>query len=1127
MEQVKKPGVEITQVVSGTTPAVSSPSLIPCVIGPAFEVVDLLNADSTLNADAELKNSQGNSVPYTQVPISISTQDFPTIHVQDKDQMQVLQDEVQVALFSSGEINQLDVRPSSAFLAFANKATRAGLFFYPNDNPANFNLKMNIAIDQRNVLDVTSDFRVNIAASSLDSLITKLATELSGHATVTKQTYTVGGVQKTGVLIQSNRYGAASSITLRKISNGVQAVHDVPWGLNNSLSYRVTGAGFTAFDSGISATSAYVTWSVETAVKGSSLTDTSALSDSRLLPKWANEDGTILSSPQSQITFGNTGDIPIKAATPISDGDLFYTTSGGFGANVSGIQIIQVESTRFKLGRVDTARSVYDASGNPTNQKYIEYPLNILSASSPFAPKNAFFVAKNITEENTDSTFASVSGEITDASYQEATPASIVLEFASFPLSGSTGTSLSITSIVNDGTPSTYSITVDQDFADEETLVASFQAQLDAQSSNIVVSSNNANEITLESSSSGKGQELSVTGNFLSSTTSTDTVLTAVGSDSTVDGLQGETLSLNFNGSVKDISINAITSSIEDFVGNVNETIGYVVCSFDSANAVIEFASYLKGVGGSIIVRKSTLAALLGFSSSVDTSSTGTGRPNPDLLVNSDGSIKIGAEILRNPLNGKPTQGIANIYIAYRALRLDLTAIANQPGLIKVSSLADINSVYGPISTRNPLGLGMYFTLLNAGDGVEISALGVSDVSSVEPNGTALSYIEAIEFLRSYEVYAIAPLSSSEQVIEAIDKHVKELSDPLLRAERVVITAPVNPIRRNPRVVLSGSNSQSTGNLDQIDLNSTPEAVLGSEGVDTSSSIPFQLSDGRQLFVTMSFGDDVRNYSVKEVDGSRITINRSLSNSQNADGFYSTESLPSEFSSVSFSLQLRGTLLTILGSNKLDKTAYAQTVRDKAQQYANRRQLRLYPDTVQAVLGGVNVALPSFYYACAIAGACSSVAPQEPFTRRKLLGFVDVIGPALESTQYDIISAGNSVIEVESSGEVPALRIQATTDVSSIESREWSVTRAVDYFAKTIRNALRRRIGSFNITQAYIDDLSTLLDSACTSASDAGLFKSASVTKLEQDKSQPDSLLCEIKVEVLYPANYIKIKIVI
>ena len=253
MEQVKKPGVEITQVVSGTTPAVSSPSLIPRVIGPAFEVVDLLNADSTLNADAELKNSQGNSVPYTQVPISISTQDFPTIHVQDKDQMQVLQDEVQVALFSSGEINQLDVRPSSAFLAFANKATRAGLFFYPNDNPANFNLKMNIAIDQRNVLNVTSDFRVNIAASSLDSLITKLATELSGYATVTKQTYTVGGVQKTGVLIQSNRYGAASSITLRKISNGVQAVHDIPWGLNNSLSYRVTGAGFTAFDSGISA----------------------------------------------------------------------------------------------------------------------------------------------------------------------------------------------------------------------------------------------------------------------------------------------------------------------------------------------------------------------------------------------------------------------------------------------------------------------------------------------------------------------------------------------------------------------------------------------------------------------------------------------------------------------------------------------------------------------------------------------------------------------------------------------------------------------------------------------------------------------------------------------------------
>ncbi len=199
-----------------------------------------------------------------------------------------------------------------------------------------------------------------------------------------------------------------------------------------------------------------------------------------------------------------------------------------------------------------------------------------------------------------------------------------------------------------------------------------------------------------------------------------------------------------------------------------------------------------------------------------------------------------------------------------------------------------------------------------------------------------------------------------------------------------------------------------------------------------------------------------------------------------------------------------------------------------AQQYLNRRQLRLYPDTiVSTAIGGIAQSYPSYYYAAAVAGACASVAPQEPFTRLPLVGFSDVTGPDLERAHLDTISAGNAVIEVDVPGERPAFRLQATTDVSSIESREWSITRAVDFFAKTLRGQLKRRIGRFNITQAYIDDISVLLDGACTSAVTNGIFRSAVVTKLEQDKTQPDTLLIDIQLEVLFPANYIQLTLVV
>ena len=105
--------------------------------------------------------------------------------------------------------------------------------------------------------------------------------------------------------------------------------------------------------------------------------------------------------------------------------------------------------------------------------------------------------------------------------------------------------------------------------------------------------------------------------------------------------------------------------------------------------------------------------------------------------------------------------------------------------------------------------------------------------------------------------------------------------------------------------------------------------------------------------------------------------------------------------------------------------------------------------------------------------------------------------------------------------------MQGTTDPSTIENREWSITRAVDAFSKTIRRQLKSRIGRFNITQSYMDELTLLVDSVCTTAVSNGQFRSASVLKLEQDPTQPDSILVEIQLEVLYPANYINITLVV
>ncbi len=1137
VDSVRKPGVEITQKITSPTPTISAPSLVPCIVGPAYEVVDLLDENSVLTASSRLKDSQGNDIPYTQISKSIETVDFPTDKA-DALQMSVVSKEVNVALSNGKTYNILPVRPSSAFLAYGNFAARAGIFLYAPPN--NFAVNFNVAVDVISKTQVVSDKLLNISVNlnSLDDLVAAINTEM-GFEFASKQTFN----NQQGLLLLSQRYGAGSSVTLRHQSGGNVSNHG-SWGLA-SKTYRVEGAGFKTQDESANniTVSSYIVFSRGKFFMNDNIATQTGDTDSYegqgfALPVWVT--GAIADAETTRpaaVTFTDGGtqrDIPLKGATRFADGDKFYA-NGPFGSSVSGVQVAQVEANRFKLVTVDTTNSVYDAEGNIVDQRYIDFKLGELTSPNPFAPKNVFFRALNLSSLNQTSEFASESFEIDTNAIGYVAPAGGTIDLKlinNAPILGADGLELSLLVTNGDVVGNEYTFTAGAAY---DTLDALGTAITDALTADgvvdfIITVDNDVLNIT--SALKGAAISLQVRGSILAIFQSLDNVAYAPdqiledsGNDETIPDLAGETISIYFNGNDKSVDVVASSNSLDAFVSRINDVVGAVVALIteDDNGRYFTIRTYLKGMAGSVVVSD---FAPLGIADMAIT--YGTGRPDPDLLVYQDGSILIGAEALRNSITGQPLKNIrAGIHISYRALRLDLSPIANEPGLIKVSTIDDLNSIYGPISTKNPLALGIYYALINAGNGVEISAVGVSDISDSEPNGTAQAYLEALEFIRSYEVYAIAPLTSSEQVIEVIDAHVKDMSSPSNKKERIVISAPTNPDRFLPVVVASGEDAQSTGNENQIDLNATPEAVLANLGVSTEGTIPFQLADGRQLFVSIKLGDFAVNYSVSSVDGARITVRRVLTTAQNADGFYTTQALPSSFVNATYSLQLRGRKLTLPGSTKLDKTSYAETIRDKAQQYSNRRQLRLYPETVQTVLQGVEQKVSSFYYASGVAGACAVVAPQEPFTRRKIIGFTNVVGPALENSQLDIISAGNAVIDVESAGETPALRMQGTTDPSSIETREWSITRAVDYFAKTLRNALRKRVGLFNITQAYIDDLSTLLDGACVSAVANGLFLSAAVTKLVQDKLQPDTLLVEIQVEVFYPANYIKLTIAI
>jgi hypothetical protein len=1140
VDQIRKPGVNITQVIGGTPPTPVTATLVPCIVGPAFEVVELTGDDGTASVESQVQTAQG-PLLYRQLPIHLDVSDYPAPRA-DANQMSVLVPEVQVALQRTGEFNILDRSPGTAFLKGANEATRPGIWIstaqLEQSRAATF-----IVLVDTDINNNAASFVVNNNAASVEDLLENITSTVTGTGYFAHTLDTVPGF-----VLHSTRYGATASISLVSVSGGATSnaffdtanIVALQYGGNNITKIRCEGGGFYAEDNVnptiLTSPIVRFTPGKGVVVVDGNVSDTLDVGENSLIGGKAfvtvqvDMHGNVDASFPSG-TFDFINDLPLRAATPRSMGDTF-TAGGPIGQSISRVMVTEVQNDYIKLGVVNSSRSIFDAEGNPTRLVFSDFQLGTLKNPVPFAPKNAYFIAHSLTEfspETPQGTALPATLEGDPVSASLATAPQVILtgwdETDANQVASTNTLAFQLALTINGVTETMRVPFINDDAAANIALWAGnvFDGK--------IVASYAGTTFTFESVVKGADVHLGLD--------DIDTGLTVdvegdFGTDDEIVGLAGDTLTFFLNDGPTEYSFTAASTSIPLFVNMVNDKMGYEALTYSTDSAANEatftLTSYLLGVASKVSpLTTSTGAVTLGLNG---IPVVGSGRPNPDVWVRRDGSVVISGDIMRNTITGTPVAAStsARVHLAYRALRLDLTPSASAPGIIRVSSVDTLAEVFGPISPRNPFALAIYYALLNTGDGIEINAIGVDDVSEAEPDGTVLAYASAAEFLRSYEVYSIVPLTHNENVIALFDNHVKDMSAPDLRAERTVITAPANPTRHNDTVVLSTgeSGAESTGIGNQVDLNDSPEAVLNSLGVDTSAEIPFQLGDLTQLYVHITIGDASYKYSVSHVSGGRVTIRTMYTSAQNSDGFYSTNALPSEFVNAEFSLALRGAPLTIASTGLLDKTAYAETVREAAQQYLNRRQIRLYPDTVQSdAIGGINQRIPSYYFAAALAGTVGNIDAQEPLTRVPMVGFNDSIGPALTRTQLNTISAGNAVIEPESEGSNPSLRMQGSTDPSTIESREWSVTRAVDAFSKTLRTQLKSRIGRFNITQAYIDELSMLVDSMCKASVDQGQFRGADVLKLEQDVTQPDTILVEIQLEVLYPANYINVTLVV
>lgn len=628
------------------------------------------------------------------------------------------------------------------------------------------------------------------------------------------------------------------------------------------------------------------------------------------------------------------------------------------------------------------------------------------------------------------------------------------------------------------------------------------------------------------------GAAATIAGNTGTDTTTLPSSMAAAGADTDLD-------STNFKWStdlnLKQYDVTFIKDedddgvSLQQVLDKINGETPGIAAADSTSPPFLVLESNKVGESSQIVVHDGTANAGLGFSD--DTADLGNGRPAPDLAIDISGNVILQSQLLFDPLTGVPyNPGFAPIVVSYKGLRLDLSPDAANPSLLVIDDVTTLEAAADPISTDNPGALMTFLSLINA-PSVSVAAIGVPEVSADAPDGTPLGYAKCAEFLESEEVYALATASQIGTVHQTFMTHVNAMSEPEQKGERIYFFNPVIPDRANPTLVGSGTDANSTATENQVTLEVNIAPALIALGLDPNSDLnPATGEIENEVYLDIA-GDD-NMYLIKSVTAGTTLLLRTVfaSGVGNDDAFFASTTFPTGVISDEWSVKLRGSALVVAGTTDPDRAAIAETVQGAASDYGFRRCFYTFPDQCGINVSGLEQVVEGYYASACVVGMVGQQPPQQGFTNFPITGLTRVVGSndAFTNSQLDVMAAGGVFILVQDNENGPvSCRHQLSTDLTSIETRELSITKVVDYTAKFMRAGLRNFIGRSNITQPFLDQLSIVVSGQLDFLISNGVLIGADINNIIQDADNPDTILIDVTLDVPFPCNYIRLTLVI
>lgn len=369
---------------------------------------------------------------------------------------------------------------------------------------------------------------------------------------------------------------------------------------------------------------------------------------------------------------------------------------------------------------------------------------------------------------------------------------------------------------------------------------------------------------------------------------------------------------------------------------------------------------------------------------------------------------------------------VGNVFIQHRDLLQD-----NVNAFSSISDASTVASILGPVDPDNPLAQGVYNAALNS-QGSPVYYLGIS-------TNDLTGYNKALAIAaKTRVVYALVPLTFDKTIRDAFAAHADTYSTPVKAKRRTTL----------------------------LSLQLVSSAVIADNITGTVADDPS--TGGTQYTLVSSSGATFITTAVRA--GDVLFINFRLD--PTGATIYDQYTIASVLTQTT--LLLTTGLPTAINSPTKIQVSRNYTVAEQvtnyitgAAQYKDHRVGLVFPD---AYTSGANT-LPGYFLSCMVAGYGSGVVPQQGLTNANLLGITNL--PAVVNTftedQLNLLAAqGVMIITQDVLGGLSYIRHQLTSDNSSLNLSEYSITRNVDSVANQFQDVLDPFKGKYNANPGTI-----------------------------------------------------------